>query len=90
LWVFIASGIGGFVCSYLSLKKEDLAILLFIIVAFLIAVLFSDGEIISDFTIELLIPFMSFIGGACTGNYICIRKKKKKLINTPSSPPVQP
>jgi hypothetical protein len=77
LWFFIASGVGGFVCSYLTTKKEDLAILLFVIVAFLIAVLFSEGEIISDFAIELLIPFISFVGGACTGNYICVRKKKK-------------
>jgi hypothetical protein len=90
LWFFIASGIGGFVCSYLTPKKEGLPILLFIIAAFLIAVLLSEGEIISDFAIEILILFISFIGGACTGNYICIKKKKKKLTNNPPSLPVQP
>ncbi len=77
-WFLIASGTGGFVCALLSEKKENFSVLLFLISSFIIALLFTKGAIIREFDEIMLLLFLSFIGGAVSGNILGIRHKKRK------------
>lgn len=91
-WIFISSGAGGIVCSLLSKDKEDFSILLFLVLSFLIGLVFSKGEILTDFEVAMFIPFISFIAGAFTGGIWGTRykKKKKKLKDIAPFPPGSP
>ncbi len=89
-WFFIACGLGGYVCSLLTDTKEDFAILLYVVLFLVIATVVTRGEIVRDWNPFILVLLAAIIGGACTGNLIAIRMKRRKLRNNPPSPAEQP
>lgn len=92
LWIFIASFAGGFVCSWLSEKKEDFSILLFITFSFIIFLILTKGAAFKEFDWGMLLLILAYAGGAILGNFSGIRykKKKAKLKDIASSQPDTP
>jgi hypothetical protein len=95
LWILIATTTGGFVCSILSISKEDFAILIAIIISFIIGVVISKGEILNGRASEIAPVFLSFIAGFSLGGFLGVRYKRKKAQkaisqDTPSSLPDTP
>jgi uncharacterized membrane-anchored protein len=86
LWIFATSMAGGYICSKYSERKEDFSVFLFIVFSFTILLLVYGLHFLDDWM--MAIPIATFILGACIGNLLWLRKKKK-TINNSSSPPVQ-
>jgi predicted MFS family arabinose efflux permease len=75
LWIFAASMAGGYICSKYSERKEDFSILLFIIFSFIILLLVYGLHFLDEWM--MAIPIATFIIGACVGNLLWLRKKKR-------------
>lgn len=89
MWILIATFTGGFVCSFLSEKKEDFSIFLFIVLSFLIAMIVSGGILLKDFDLLALVPIGAYIAGAYTGSFFGIKYKNRRASfkDNPPSPP---
>lgn len=75
IWIFAASMAGGYICSKYSERKEDFSVFLFIVFSFIILLLVYGLQFLDEWVVA--IPIATFIIGACVGNLLWLRKKKR-------------
>jgi xanthine/uracil permease len=74
-WILAASMAGGYICSKHSETKEDFSILLFLVFSFAILMLIYRLHFFDEWV--AVIPVATFIIGACLGNLVWLKKRKK-------------